>query len=140
MGEKGWSQTRLAEASGVSRPTIWGILRRKADTSDETLEKLARALGVSPPELPTGNSRSSLVPEPAAVYETPDADELEEQLRTFVRHADRTVRFMLGPDATTRDQQLEACRWLMKSAELAGRPVPPALTKIYNEVIEGRFR
>lgn len=43
----GMTQEKLAEVSGVSRPTIWQIENRfDYDTSIGTLERLAEALGV----------------------------------------------------------------------------------------------
>lgn len=45
-----WNQSSLAEASGVSRETIWKILKARADAEDDTLQALARAVGV---DLPT---------------------------------------------------------------------------------------
>ena len=43
---KGWTQEQLAAASGVHRVTIARIENGKASPNVETLERLARALGV----------------------------------------------------------------------------------------------
>ena len=48
----GWSQTRLAEASGVPQPTISRIEQGKVrDVKSEDLKRLATALGVSVDDL-----------------------------------------------------------------------------------------
>ena len=46
--EKGWTQTKLAEESGVSRVTINGIENGKVNVvKTDTLAKIADALGMS---------------------------------------------------------------------------------------------
>ncbi|MDH6259685.1 helix-turn-helix transcriptional regulator [Bradyrhizobium sp. BR13661] len=49
--QKGWSQDRLAEMSGVNKQTISRIERGGKDTRDHTIRQLAQALGVIPAEL-----------------------------------------------------------------------------------------
>ena len=49
--KRGWSQEDLAAASGVSTGQISLIESRKSAGSPETLEKLARALGIEIGEL-----------------------------------------------------------------------------------------
>jgi transcriptional regulator with XRE-family HTH domain len=39
----------IAESTGVSRGTIYAILKEETDVKDETISKLATALGVAPP-------------------------------------------------------------------------------------------
>jgi transcriptional regulator with XRE-family HTH domain len=51
LRQRRWTQHRLAEEAGVSRPTIWTILTERADAKEETIERLAAALGVRPPWL-----------------------------------------------------------------------------------------
>lgn len=47
---KGWSQTQLAEKSGVSQPQIWNIEAGKSlNPQKRTREKLALALGTTEP-------------------------------------------------------------------------------------------
>lgn len=43
---RGWSQTELADAANVSRPTVARV-ERGADVSTATLGKLAEALGLT---------------------------------------------------------------------------------------------
>jgi transcriptional regulator with XRE-family HTH domain len=47
----GWSQERLAEATGLHRTFISLIERRECNISLDNLEKIADAFGVSVPEL-----------------------------------------------------------------------------------------
>src|ERR1043165_887641 len=50
-GKRKWSQTALADAADVSRETVWRILRAETDVEDETIERLAKALGSPVPRL-----------------------------------------------------------------------------------------
>ena len=74
-----------------------------------------------------------------------DPNHAEEQFLSFLRNIERTTRAMVGdPDLFSSEEnrinQLAVCRAAMRSAELMARPVPPWLTRIYNEVIGGTFR
>ena len=51
MGEKGLTQTNLAELAGVQQPAISMMLRRKCRPQKRTVIKLAIALEVSPKDL-----------------------------------------------------------------------------------------
>lgn len=49
-----WSITTLAEMTGLSRATIWGIEKGSARPSFDSIQKIAFALGVSLDYLATG--------------------------------------------------------------------------------------
>ena len=51
MKERGWTQGQLAEASGVKQPAISLLLSRQSRPQRRTIEKIAKALAVSPEEL-----------------------------------------------------------------------------------------
>ena len=57
LTEKGWNQTRLAEALGVSKQWVDQVLvEHESDGTSHrlaTIEKLARALGCSPKDILT---------------------------------------------------------------------------------------
>lgn len=48
---RGWSQEALAEAAGLDRSYVGDIERAERNVSLDCLERLARAFGVSVPEL-----------------------------------------------------------------------------------------
>jgi transcriptional regulator with XRE-family HTH domain len=146
-----WTAEELAEAAGISRQTISGILNERADSRGTTWQKLAAALGVDPPVFEVAK-RHTRVSEDAQTYSVTDDpvesagwvwdddEELEERVRTMLRNVDRTVRGMVSDSASMRDVRLAACRGLIRQCEIAGKPVPKVLQQIYNEVIEGRFK
>ena len=47
----GWTQEDLARQAGINRSYLAGIESGRRNTSARTIEKLARALGVSPADL-----------------------------------------------------------------------------------------
>ena len=47
----GWTQEDLASQAGINRSYLAGIESGRRNTSARTIEKLARALGVSPADL-----------------------------------------------------------------------------------------
>lgn len=49
--EKGWSQEELADACGLHRTYIGDIERCERNVSIDNIEKIAKALGISIPEL-----------------------------------------------------------------------------------------
>ncbi len=151
MDGSGLNQTTLAQRSGVARETIWRLLHGRTDASEWTLRRLAEAMGRVVPEgvykergEPAFSRRTDAPPAPAG-WLFGDPAEAEDQFLTFLRNIERTTRAMIGnPDLFSSEEnrinQLAVCRAAMRSAELAGRPVPAWLTRIYNEVIGGTFR
>lgn len=85
-------------------------------------------------------------PEPSASgWMFGDASHAEQQFLTLLHNLERTVRAMVGtPDAVStedlRINQLAICRAAMHACEATGRPVPPFVTRIYNELIAGTFK
>jgi len=74
---RGWSQEKMAAASGLHRTYISMVERSACSVSIDTLEKIAEALGVTP----------------ADMLGAPDAEELGEQaLRAFTSAAKRKGR------------------------------------------------
>jgi transcriptional regulator with XRE-family HTH domain len=153
----GWTQGELGDQAGVAwtQVSAWengharpprGRLERLAERNGWPVEIFADG-GPSPK---TAVSGSLMVREPGASYHAPvvdqgdwlsrGEDELEEMIRTVVRNVERTVRGMVTDTVSVRDMQLVLCRALIRQCESAGKPVPPVLTKVYNEVIEGRFK
>ena len=59
--EKGWSQSKLALESGVSQPNISNIIQNKQAASNKTLEKIARALGITVLDLVDDGKELSLL-------------------------------------------------------------------------------
>ena len=52
MGARGWNQSKLARAAGISRQTISEYLTGKVATvTDDTVQAIASALEVDPPRL-----------------------------------------------------------------------------------------
>jgi len=47
MALRGWNQTQLAEKSGMSQPRISEILREEKDIRLGTVDRVARAFGLS---------------------------------------------------------------------------------------------
>ena len=150
------NQSTLAERSGVARETVWRLVHGRTDASEWTLRRLAEAMGGPPPTSDeiaaahgttagaSGEDADRLRTEPEGwVFGAPR--EAEEQFVSFLRNIERTTRAMVGnPDLFSaeenRTNQLAVCRGVMRSAEVAGRPVPPWLPRIYTDVIRGRFR
>lgn len=56
MHSRGFSQVRLAEASGVGQPAISNMLKRQCRPQRRTIQKFAEALSVAPEELWPGFS------------------------------------------------------------------------------------
>lgn len=88
--QRGWSQDRLAEKVGVSRPSVtqWesGVTK---NIKNETLVGLAAAFDMSVDELLTGH-RS--IREPAAAYFSNDEEELLSRYRSL--SADDRIRVL----------------------------------------------
>ncbi|MEO8227628.1 MAG: hypothetical protein ABI637_09355 [Gemmatimonadota bacterium] len=147
----------------MARETIWRILHGKNDANEWTLRRIAEATGRAVPGIRSANESNSTPPtlpggpgrqgEPGWTDDSveptgwlfADAAEAEGQFGTFLRHIERTTRAMVGNPVLfsaeeNRINQLAVCRAALRSAELAGRPVPAWLTRIYNEVIGGSFR
>lgn len=62
LEEKGWSQNRLAEASGIGQPQISRILRRVSVSPDlDTLRALARGLNCTVVDLLADEDRQGWV-------------------------------------------------------------------------------
>lgn len=51
MGERGLTARQLAASTGVSPGTISRLLNRRATATDETAQRISRALGVEPSTL-----------------------------------------------------------------------------------------
>jgi lambda repressor-like predicted transcriptional regulator len=51
MRERGLTQTDLAEACEIGQPAVSNLLSRRSRPQRRTVEKIAKALGVSPPEI-----------------------------------------------------------------------------------------
>jgi transcriptional regulator with XRE-family HTH domain len=62
MAATGYNQSTLAAASGVSRDTIWRALHGKTDVSEESLEKLSKAMDLPLPALTASRVREPAVP------------------------------------------------------------------------------
>jgi transcriptional regulator with XRE-family HTH domain len=157
MGKSGLNQSTLAEKAAVSRETVWRILHEKSDPEPPTLKALAEAMEHPLPAVIFTESGASIVPRAlaetlaegsgdaeAAGWMWGEPSEAEEQFRTVIRNIEHTLRGMVGEPARVSDESLRklrlaACRAAMESAELAGRPVPEFVHRVYNEVIEGRF-
>lgn len=60
VSDVGLTQEQLADRSGVARPTISRILNERADAEDETLERLARAMGLQADLLPVAHEGRGL--------------------------------------------------------------------------------
>jgi transcriptional regulator with XRE-family HTH domain len=54
------SVAELGRTSKVSRETLYGILRANRDASDPTLSRVAKALGVEPPEFSIGKAPTTV--------------------------------------------------------------------------------
>ncbi len=51
MAVKGLTQADLAEKSGVSRASVWAMLKKGHTPRPDTVGKIAKVLGVKPSEL-----------------------------------------------------------------------------------------
>jgi len=73
MGQKGWTRAELMRRTGLSRQTIYSLLRSRYKSSDvTTLERLAEAFGVGIDRLRSPHLvRSSLAPAVKAFMESP---------------------------------------------------------------------
>lgn len=145
MEATGLNQSSLSERSGVARETIWRILHGKNDANEWTLRRLAEATGRAVPGMRQGESGWADDSGEPTGWLFADPGEAEGQFVTFLRNIERTTRAMVGnPDLFSAEEnrinQLAVCRAALRSAELAGRPVPAWLTRIHNEVIGGSFR
>lgn len=65
LQRRGMKQLTLARQSGVSRDTIYRILRAETDAEEHTLRKLSDALGLALPEL-SGTTPQEAPSSPAA--------------------------------------------------------------------------
>ncbi len=143
MDEAGLNQSTLAARSGVARETVWRLLHEKTDANEWTLRRLAEATGRPAPGAPAANGAPGAAGPPDG-WLFGDPTFAEQQFIAFLRNIERTTRAMVGdPDLFAAEEhrinQLAVCRAAMRSAELAGRPVPTWLTRIHNEVIGGEF-
>lgn len=76
MQEKGLSQYALAERSGVPQPTIQRILSKETVSPKlSTVEKLAKAIGISPADL-MGSASGSLIKFEQKVVGVREADHI----------------------------------------------------------------
>lgn len=48
---KGWTDTALAKAMGVTRQTLWKLFQTQYNTNSRTLIKLMKVTGLSPNEI-----------------------------------------------------------------------------------------
>lgn len=51
MAVKGLTQAELAEKAGVSRASVWAMVKKGRSSRPDTVGKVARVLGVKPSEL-----------------------------------------------------------------------------------------
>ena len=156
MDDAGLNQSTLASRSGVARETIWRLLHGRSEASEWTLRRLADATGRPAPDEAYGDARRAPASVGTGVEPAPadpavpdgwlfgDPTFAEEQFVAFLDNIERTTRAMVGdPDLFAAEEhrinQLAVCRAAMRSAELAGRPVPRWLTRIHNEMLGGGF-
>lgn len=110
---KGLSGEKLEELSGVHRVTISEIERGNADTSTETLAKLARGLEVTPSELlavplneaPIEPLIQAFLKSPWAAVMKPDVEELE-----WLRSRPGTFWFGIEPSPAVLAKAIEMRR------------------------------
>lgn len=78
--------------------------------------------------------------EPGWLWEDPS--EAEEAFRTYIRNVERSVRGMVGdPDGVKlKELRLIVIDMARSGARAAGRPVPPFVHAVENEIISGSFK
>ena len=151
------SQAELAAQVGVTQGTVsdWetgkttdiGIaaLRRIAAVTGRTVTWLVGAEGGrktgSAEPFDADSDMPYDPPEgPGWLWEEPSA--VEEQFRSYIRSVEYTVRGMVGdPDQVKiKELRLITIDLARLSARSAGRPIPPFIQQIENEIIAGTFR
>lgn len=155
----GLSQTAFGELAGVRGQQVSDWETGRSQPAKSRLERIASRVGAPVTIFAEGGPRPQDVlaaggspgideaegePPEGPGWVFGDPTEAEAQFRTFLRATERTLRAMVGrPDLFATEElrvnQLAACRAAMRSAELAGRPVPAWLHQVYNEVISGTF-
>lgn len=70
MRQGGWSQTSLAQRSGIARATIWNVLNKAVDPAEATLAQLAKTMKWPLPELV---ARLPVSPAKPSAIKPPDA-------------------------------------------------------------------
>ncbi len=164
MVARGLSQAELARQSGVSRETIWRILKDKTDADPETIDQLSSALNWPLPSylmtprrgmVTISNSMADAVAALAHPMEVENIDfpgwlwspitrEPEEEFRCVIWNVRLLAMLLLGsrktlPDSEIREVRLAICRMTIRGCELTNRAVPQFVQDIHNALIENTF-
>lgn len=102
----------------------------------------AKPSGVREPRSPYPEAEGDPAEGPGWLWEDPT--EAEERFRDQLRYIERSIRGMVG-DPEAVQQQLKELRLVVidmsrSGARAAGRPIPPFVQVVENEIIAGTFR
>jgi transcriptional regulator with XRE-family HTH domain len=97
MQQRGWSNVELSQKSGVSYRRVYDIMKGKAKLRDQTIQALAKAMGITPSDLGRKDLADSPPPRSPPMSEPPPDMMRVPHERLHERRAEYSAGVMAAP-------------------------------------------